>query len=98
MNNQYGASSWYGPEMQHADRMLDEAINIAADTIRVSDDMIAELDANETPATEEEIEEFRNLVTGRCRTPEWDAVITRISQGELTWRDIVEGKVATDPD
>lgn len=98
MSNQYGAASWYGPEMRHADRSLDAAIDEAAAAIRASDELIAELDANEKPATEEEIEEFRALVTGRCRTPEWDAVLERISRGELTWRDLVEGRAAYDPE
>jgi hypothetical protein len=87
---------WYTPEMQHADRVADAVIDEAAATIRQSDELLAELDAKEEPATQEEINELRALVTGRGRTPQWAAVLERISHGEITWRDLVEGRFGLD--
>ena len=98
MRNQLPAGDWYTPEMQHADRMADAVIDEAAATIRQSDELLAELDAKEEPATQEEVYQLRTFITYHGRTPEWTVVLERISRGEITWRDLAEGRFVLDPD
>lgn len=97
MTNPSAQYSWYTAEIQHAERVLDAAIDGAAATLRRSDELLAELEATEEPATEEEIEGLRALLTGRGRTPEVEVLLDRIARGEFTWRDLAEGRLALDP-
>lgn len=93
----FSTSDWYTPEAREAERECDLAIEDAAATIRKSDELLEEF-REEMVVTQEEIDNFSALVTGRCRTPEWDAVIDRINRGELSWKQLLEGKYSVDPD
>lgn len=98
MRNLSPVGDWYTSEMHHADRAADAVIDEAAATIRQSDELLAELDAKEEPATQEEIDQLRKFVMDHVRTPEWAVVLERISRGEISWRDLVVGRFALDPE
>ncbi|WP_253857784.1 hypothetical protein [Prauserella alba] len=88
-------SDWYTPEARDAERECDRVIEDAAETIRETDELLEEF-REDMVVTQEEIDSFRALVEGRCRTPEWDAVISRINHGELNWKQLLEGKYSAD--
>lgn len=90
------AREWVTGAVLHAERALDAAVDSAAAEARRADDLLAEVKANEEPATEEEVDEFRQFVTGRGYAPEWAEVIERIGRGELTWREVVEASDSRD--
>lgn len=93
----FSKSDWYTPEARDAERKCDLVIDDAAATIRESDELLDEFH-EELVVTQEDVDNFRALIGGRCRTPEWDAVISRIDHGELSWEGLLEGKRSTDPD
>jgi hypothetical protein len=79
------------PEMVQAERELDARINSAFDTIREATEMLRELEEKEDePIPDEVVDQLRVYVTKHARTPEWQLVIDRINEGEMTWRQVVE--------
>jgi len=81
----------FTPEMVQAERELDARINSAFDTVRAATDRLRELaEKEEQPIQDEVVDQLRVYVTSHALTPEWQRVIDRIDQGELTWRQVVE--------
>ncbi|WP_218160273.1 hypothetical protein [Amycolatopsis marina] len=86
---------FFGPEMERADRELDDRIDQAfsqAREVRLKAGEIAQKVAEDSgPPTAEEVERIRKFVLGHALTDEWQRVIDLINRGELTWREVVEG-------
>lgn len=85
------------PEMVQAERELDARIDYALGAAREAEatlDEIQQQDADDQPPTDEDVARFAAFITGHARTEAWEAVITRIDRGELTWRQVVEGLAA----
>lgn len=90
------AEPWLTPDVISAQRQLDAAVEGAVSAIRHADVIEEAAAENDKPVTEDDIETFREFVTGPGRTPEWDAIGARIAGGEVTWRAVLEGDLAKD--
>lgn len=82
-------------QMIQAERELDGRINFAFSRARELQAKLQEVEeklARDTePLTNEDVERFKAYILGHARTDEWQLVIDRIEQGELSWRQVVEG-------
>lgn len=93
--------SFYTPEMNHAERELDARIDQALRVARETEAKLEALEAQdeEKRLTDEDVDRLKAFVTGYARTPEWQRVIDKITDGALTWRKVAEDVVGrTDPD
>ncbi|HEY0449401.1 hypothetical protein [Actinophytocola sp.] len=84
----------YTPEMIQAERELDARIDHALGVAREVEARLDELERQETeqepPPPDEDVERLKAFVLGYARSPEWERVIDRIDEGELTWRQVYE--------
>lgn len=97
MSNGYFSTGTSSPEMESAHRALDAALDEAATTIREAEELLARLETEETPRTDEEVQQFVSYVTGVGRTAEWDAIARRVINGEITWRMVADGTLLAIP-
>jgi hypothetical protein len=87
-------------EMVQAERELDARIDYA---LRLGHEVAAEVDSAEQtlgenePVTDADVSRMKAFILGCARTPEWELVIGRIDEGELTWRLVLE-QMTTDRD
>jgi hypothetical protein len=76
---------------------LDVAIRSAEREMQRVDRNMAEIRKRDLPLTDEQVRAVEKLATGPHAPREWDVVRARIARGELTWRDIVDGRMGADP-
>jgi len=76
---------------------LDVAIRSAEREMQRVDRNMAEISKRDLPLTDEQVGAVEKLATGPHAPREWDVVRARIARGELTWRDIAEGRMGADP-
>ncbi|MDV6013291.1 hypothetical protein [Haloechinothrix sp. LS1_15] len=98
MSGQRPRPSDYLDAMDAARRRLDATADAAATDLRKADELLAKEARNDTPPTAEEIERFKEYVTGPGYAPQWDVVIRRIEAGELSWSDVLTGAATNDSD
>lgn len=87
----------FTPEMEQAERELDARIDYALSVGREVQERVDELEqkmADQEPPSDEDVERFKTYILGHARTDEWQQVIDLIDQGELTWRQVVDGLAA----
>ncbi|MGQ0842140.1 hypothetical protein [Actinokineospora sp.] len=89
---------WKTTEMIRAERDLDNSIEDAVAQFDRIDRNLAWLDDADEPMTDEEVDSFRQFVTGPGLTAQWRWVAQRIAEGSFTWRDVIEGGARSDPD
>lgn len=85
--------------MARAERQLDETIDGALRALRETREFVDEYERRDVPpVTDAEVNQLASFVTRHAHTLEWDRVRARISEGELTWRDVAENIRADRPD
>jgi hypothetical protein len=75
------------------DGAIDSLTSLTASVSEFAVDLVARLE----PPTNEQVKAFKEWILAGPRTPEWSAVIARISDGELTWESVASGDVDRDP-
>lgn len=84
-------------ELVHAEARLEEASYALDAELARADELLEEIDATETPWSDEEVERFAEMcTTGAQATPQWRAVAERVARGEFSWRDVAEGRCDAD--
>lgn len=87
-----------GTAMSSIQLELDAAIRSAEREMQRVDRNMTQIRSRDQPLTDEQVRAIEKLAAGPTAPREWDAVRTRIARGELTWRDIAEGRVSADPE
>lgn len=88
---------WMTDELLRAEARLEEASFALEAELARADELAERIDSAQEPVPSEEVERFAAMcTTGAQVTPEWRAVAERVSRGEFTWRDVVEGRCDMD--
>lgn len=90
--------NWKSTEMLRAERDLDEALSKASAQLAAVDEHFRSLEATRPRATPDQIEALVARAYAPDAPPEWIPVRRRVEAGELTWQDIAEGRLLSDPD
>lgn len=89
---------WMTDEMIRADAAVSEAEHALEAQLERAEQLREEAQEGRERRTDEEVERFKAFCTsGPFATSEWREVARRIANGEFTWRDIAEGRMASDP-
>lgn len=82
------------PEMTQAERELDGRIEYAlrvAGRVREQMATFERKVAEQPPPSDEDVERIKTFVLDQPPTEQWQPILTRITRGELTWREVVDG-------
>lgn len=84
-----------GPDWQShaalAQGAFDELIQNADQALGEADELIAGMDAEKKPATDEEVRALQQYATSPNAPQEWKRVADRVQSGQLTWREVADG-------
>lgn len=80
-----------------AEQELDEAIKAADREMRRVDVDMANMAKQSRPLTDKEVQGLADMASGPNAPRQWESVRARIARGEFTWRDVAEGRMASDP-
>jgi hypothetical protein len=96
MTGVIGDEAWMTAELRAARAELDAAVARGEQAIEHARQVAASLP--KTAISDEDIQQIDAAARGKDAPPELRALTRRIDSGELTWRDIVDGKAMHDPD
>lgn len=95
----FDPNQWKTADIAKVEAQLEEQEYALSAEIERSTAMLDELDRQTPEVKDQEVEEFKEAVTkGPMASREWRVIAQRIERGEFTWRDILDGKMDSDPD
>lgn len=95
---EYDMPDYADAAAQRARGLLDDATSALQARLDRSARNMEQMVAEIPPLPDEQVAKIRDMyLTGPCAA-EWHAVAEKVGRGELTWREVAEGRSFRDPD
>lgn len=89
--------SWKPPALREAEAQLDETMTKARDLITKTEEKLKQLPDVDHTAKPEDIQRLKAAAERPDAPAEMRALKQRVDAGELSWKDVLEGKALKDP-
>ncbi|HVV08713.1 hypothetical protein [Amycolatopsis sp.] len=89
--------SWKPPALREAEAQLDETMVKARDLIKKTEEKLKQLPDIDNTAKPEDIARIKAAAERPDAPAEMRALKKKVDAGELTWKDVLEGKALKDP-
>lgn len=89
--------SWKPPALREAEAQLDVTMAKARDLIKKVEEKLAQLPDVDRTAKPEDIQRLKSAAERPDASAELRALKKKVNAGELTWKDVLEGKALKDP-
>lgn len=89
---------WRTPEVRRAEAELDASMDAMEEVLRSAQELQDSLRPAEPTATEEDIRALEQAAARPDAPAELRALQRKVDAGELTWRDVLEGRAYEDPE
>lgn len=89
--------SWKPPALREAEAQLDETMTKARDLIKKTEEKLKQLPDVDHTAKPEDIQRLKAAAERPDAPAETRALKKKVDAGELSWKDVLEGKALQDP-
>lgn len=89
--------SWKPPALREAEAQLDETMTKARDLIKKTEEKLKQLPDVDHTAKPEDIQRLKAAAERPDAPAEMRALKKKVDAGELSWKDVLEGKALKDP-
>lgn len=86
---------WKTREVREAEEALAAAVERGKEAALKAQQVSASM--KNTRLTDDDIRQIDQAARGRDASPEMRALVERVDRGDITWRDVVDGKAMADP-
>lgn len=92
------ALNWKTYDMEMAEREFSASAEEAESALAEAERTLYDIESEEKPPTTEEIEQVKQFAESSRAPVEWKDLAKRVSNGDFSWEDFLDGKVDDDPD